>query len=275
MRLRQLATTQAIEFYVPPEVHQSILDTRSKNDKNNLDSRDVIRWLLEQTCLNIEQLQPLHYAQGVDFCRRTHAVLSNPQFLDNDVHRNDMLKDLRDQEHQTLLDLYKPKTKAMPLSAPLYYSPELRGYMKDLKKRKISFDDGGSAVHASALEEVEQEREVAVEVETVREVQKPPKYKALTFTGVHGDIARFAETGIVVLGSKAYMHLASALRMTSIGRRFLPSKIKYVTKLLVSKEFMRTVAVLEDQFLDASFLVSSFYIHSTSSSSSTLPKSSC
>jgi hypothetical protein len=41
MRLRQLATTQAIEFFIPPEVHQSIADLQKKSMKDEIDSLDV------------------------------------------------------------------------------------------------------------------------------------------------------------------------------------------------------------------------------------------
>jgi hypothetical protein len=82
MRLRQLATTQEIVFFAPPEVHQSILDLRKKSSEDKIDSYDVVCWLLEQTCSGIEQLQPLYYSQGIDFCRRTQAALSYPDISD-------------------------------------------------------------------------------------------------------------------------------------------------------------------------------------------------
>jgi len=56
MRLRQLAISQSVIFFAPPEVHQSILNLRGKTGLDHIDSHDVIIWLLEQTCCNIEQL---------------------------------------------------------------------------------------------------------------------------------------------------------------------------------------------------------------------------
>jgi len=41
MRLRQLATTQSIAFFIPPEVHQSIADLRKKSISDKVDSFDV------------------------------------------------------------------------------------------------------------------------------------------------------------------------------------------------------------------------------------------
>ncbi|EHK96031.1 hypothetical protein M7I_8285 [Glarea lozoyensis 74030] len=48
--------------------------------------------------------------------------------------------------------------------------------MKELGIRRKAFQDTGNAVHSSALQEVEQEKEVAFEVETIREVQKQEHY---------------------------------------------------------------------------------------------------
>ena len=62
MRLRLLGKTQSVAFFSPPEVHQSTLDLREAANASiivNLDSFDVIRWLLDQSCNGIEQLESL------------------------------------------------------------------------------------------------------------------------------------------------------------------------------------------------------------------------
>lgn len=41
MRLRQLGTSQSITFFIPPEVHQVILDLRRKSTRDIIDSNDV------------------------------------------------------------------------------------------------------------------------------------------------------------------------------------------------------------------------------------------
>lgn len=77
MRLRRLSTTQSVMFLAPPEVYQSIPDLRTKtfpNRKVSVDSFDVVVWLLENSCANVEQLYPLFIAQGTDFSRRQIAT---------------------------------------------------------------------------------------------------------------------------------------------------------------------------------------------------------
>jgi hypothetical protein len=59
MRLRQLATSQSVVFYAPPEVDRSIRKLCGMGQGDVLSSPHVIRWLLEQTCRGNEQLRSL------------------------------------------------------------------------------------------------------------------------------------------------------------------------------------------------------------------------
>ena len=163
MRLRQLGTSQAVVFFAPPEVHQSILDSCKDKSRDQIDSYDVIYWLLEQTCSGIEQLQPLYFSQGADFCRRVQAALDNQNFLIDPDHRKAYLGSLRQIEQQTLEQLYGLDMKTEPSKTAGKFSPAVSVLMKELKVRRKGFQDTGSAVQGSVLQEVEQEREVAYE----------------------------------------------------------------------------------------------------------------
>jgi hypothetical protein len=124
---------------------------------DSIDSSDMIHWLLEQTCDGIEQLQPLYFSQGVDFCR-TQAASDNPNFL-IDTHQHDILLGvLRHPERQTLAQLYGPSVQSKPPSTSRTWLPEVAAFIKELDTLRKDFQDTGSAVHGSALQEVEQER---------------------------------------------------------------------------------------------------------------------
>ncbi|KAI9733803.1 MAG: hypothetical protein M1818_007070 [Claussenomyces sp. TS43310] len=252
MRLRQLATTQSVVFFAPPEVHQSILDLRKKHAGDAVDSYDVICWLLEQTCDGIEQLQPLYISQGFDFCQRTQAATDNSDFLTDITQREAYLSTLRQNETQTLRQLYEPKIKSMPAKNIASFASEIAGYMKELKSQRKNFQDTGTAVHGSALQEVEQEREVAFEVEAVREIQKPTVFSPLSFSGLHRDIINFVKTGNLVAGSLEYEKAFVALRRTALGRKHGIESKATTSKLYVSREFTRTVLLPQgrshDQF---------------------------
>ncbi|KAH8687808.1 hypothetical protein BGZ60DRAFT_363637 [Tricladium varicosporioides] len=250
MRLRGLGSSQSIVFISPPEVHHSLLDLRGKDPGDRIDSHDVLHWLLEQTCNGVEQLQPLYFSQGADFCRRAQAMVDNNSFLIDSSHREKYLSILRQYESQTLEQLYGPKHKAKAVISPGSLTPQIAAFMKELNNQRKSFQDTGIAVHSSALIEVELEREVAHEVENVREVQKPMHYPPLTFSGLHRDILTFFKTGRLVADSVAYENAFTALRKTCLGRKYGVRHEGTTGKLYVSTEFMRTVKFPTDRHAD-------------------------
>lgn len=231
-----------MRFFVPPGVFQSIIDLRGLPSNAVIDSADVIYWLLVETCSSIEQLQPLYFSQGADFCSRIQAKLDNPDFLSDEQQRETLLKSLRQIELQTLEKMYgisKAKTK-VPKSTTVV-TPELKDFMRELKLNKKSFQDTGNAVHGSALQEVEQEREVAHEVETVREVERPITYKPFGWHGLHRDVELFVRTGRLTADSAGYDLAFAALGRTTIGRKFRINGSATSGRLFVSKQFTRTV----------------------------------
>ena len=243
MRLRQLATSQSIVFFAPPEVHQSILDLRNKSPNDPIDSYDVICWLLQQTCSGIEQIQPLYFSHGVEFCRHQQAAMDNPNYLVQLDQRHAYLSALRQPEQQTLAQLYQPRLKSKPARALRFPSPQIAAFMKELNSRRKGFQDTGNAVHGSALQEVEQEREVAFEVEAVREVQKPVHYSPLSFSGLHKDVRGFVKTGRLAAGYAGYEHAFMTLRRTAVGQKHWISGEATASRFFVSKEFTRTVSM--------------------------------
>lgn len=250
MRLRQLATSQSITFFAPPEVHQSILHLQNKRQGCVLDSHDVVCWLLEQTCDGIEQLQPLYFSQGTDFCHRTQAVIDNADFLSYDAQCDAYVNALRQKEQRTLKQLYEPRTKSKPVVSLECLSPALAGFMKELKIRRKGFQDTGNAVHGSALQEVGQEREVAFGVETIREVQKPVHYSPFPFPGLHPDIVSFVKTGRLFQSSSSYEPLFSAVRRTHLGQRYEIRSDTLTSRVFVSTEFSRTISNLSTRSSD-------------------------
>ena len=241
MRLRQLATSQSVVFFAPPEVHQCILDLRNKKPGDYIDSYDVICWLLKQTCDGIEQLQPLYYSQGADFCRRIEAAYSNPKFLEDTTQREMYVTALRQSEQQTLKQLYEPKTRSKTATKFAPSSPGIAAFWNKLQLLRKGFQDTGNAVHGSALQEVEQEREIAYEVEAVRQVQKPVHFSPHSFSGIHNDIVSFVKTGRLAADSGGYEQAFVTLRRTAVGHRYEVSKDATASKLYVSMEFTRTV----------------------------------
>jgi hypothetical protein len=253
MRLRQLATTQSLSFFAFPETHQSILDVCKMNDKDKIDSSHVVHWLLEQTCRANEQLQNLYISQGVDFCNRTNSEWDNAAFLSNLQERDAYVEVLQRPEQQTLEQLYGKRTDDTQRPSSLRTTfPQIQIFMDELNNQRRDAASKPNALLSSALEEVEQEREVEFQVEEVREVQRPVHHTALTFPGIHPAIFAFVRTGILH-GEEGYEHVFTAMARTSVGKRFSITGMK--SQLFVSAEFMRTIKMGQDGPID-NFLVS-------------------
>ncbi|KAH7082745.1 hypothetical protein BKA63DRAFT_433265 [Paraphoma chrysanthemicola] len=256
MRLRLLGKSQAVTFFSPPEVHQSILDLRKAAKASPfipLSSVDVIRWLLDQSCNAIEQLEPLYFNQGINFLHRAQAKLEYPDYLDDTESRDAYLEVVRSKELQTLQQLYGPKhQQRSPAIKISTFAACLRGFVSDVLQRRKDFQDRGFAVHSSALEEVEQEREVEFEVESVREVQPPVHFKAFKVPKLHQDLENLATTGTMPASSDALQPAIYALQKTDLATKHATiTAANAAARLLVSTQFTRTVSTNEpnDNFL--------------------------
>lgn len=241
MRLRQLAISQSVIFYAPPEVHQSIMNTRIAYRKGPIDSHDVIIWLLEQTCCSVEQLQPLYVSQGLDYCRRRVAAQRYEDTGYDVSASKPYLKVLEQPERYSLEDLYAPdrKIKASPIDSS--GNAEITKHVTRLNHLKSAIRNSGDTVQALAHQEVEQEREVAIEVETVREVKKPRHAQACAQPPLHRDVRIFAETGRFAAGSHAYVQAFVALRNTAVGRRLGIADSATESRLYITQDFKNTV----------------------------------
>ena len=261
MRLRKLGTTQSIVFFAPPEVNQNIIDVIKERrgvdvDAAHLNSSHVVTWLLEQTCSTNSHLQTLYLAQGADYCRRMDAQLRNRNFLTATRDRQSYLDIIRHPERRTLEQLYGLKTNSELWNLTELASTELRGFMEELGRRRGVVGSDSTIPHSSVLDEVEQEREVEFQVEEVRQVQKGPHYKALTFPGLSPAISSFVKTGVLV-GESGYEHVFAALARTGVGKKY---GIKPTSsQLFASTEFMRTIESVKA--VNDDFLVSSSHVY--------------
>jgi len=198
-------------------------------------------------------MQPLYYSQGMDFCRRMQAATDNPDLWTDDATRENYRTAIRSEEQQTLQQLYEPRTKSRPAGVKGFTNTQVAAFARELNSRRLAFQDTGDSVHGSALQEVEQEREVAFEVESVRQVKKPGQYSSHSFPGLHRDLETFARTGHLPADSHACRHFLQLMRHSKLGRKFEVSVNASKSKLLVSTEFERTIKD-ESCFASDSFL---------------------
>lgn len=110
---------------------------------------------------------------------------------------------------------------------------------------ELSKDVGFKMARANSIfsPEVEQEREVQIEVETVREVKKPAHATPLRQQPLQKDVKLFAENGRLIAGSQAYQQAFVALRQTAIGRRLGVTDDAIKSRLFVTQDFSNVVVV--------------------------------
>lgn len=238
MRLRQLRTTQSVTFFAPPEVDMSIRDIcgRQFPIKRRIESPHVIFWLLEQTCRANEDLHPLFRAQGIDFCRRANAVLQNPDFLTSESSRSSLVKVLQQQEHQTLEQLYGGSSHDPLQSLGEMDSPCLQGFVDKLSQRGST-----DAWQQDAFGEIEQQRELEVQLETERHTEKPVHYEAFPFPGLSSTILSFLTTGELDTAAGEVDHAFDYIGQAEVGKKH--GICSTGSKFFVSREFGRTIVL--------------------------------
>ncbi|KAL6891856.1 hypothetical protein GGI43DRAFT_200758 [Trichoderma evansii] len=240
MRLRQLSTTQSVTFFAPPEVDMSIRDIcgRKFPIKYGIESSHVIFWLLEQTCRANEDLHPLFRAQGIDFCRRANAVLQYPEFLTSKSSKSSLVKVLQQQEHQTLEQLYGGSSHDPLQSLGEMCSSRLQGFVD-----KLSQHDSTDAWQEDTFGEVEQERELEVQLETVRHTERPIHYEAFQFPGLSSTILSFLKTGELDIAAGEVDHAFDYIGQMEAGKKH--GICSTGSRFFVSREFSRTIVLYQ------------------------------
>ncbi|GMF76268.1 unnamed protein product [Aspergillus oryzae] len=117
----------------------------------SIDSSDVLSWLINQTCNNNRDLQPLYLSQGIDFCQRMQASIDHKNFLSDSDHRNDYTEHLKRPEQQTLEQLYQPQSHEQcdlmypSTAAATSFTGNLASLMDQLRQRYAQtpvYEDG-------------------------------------------------------------------------------------------------------------------------------------
>lgn len=171
--------------------------------------------------------------------------------MDDDDERSEYVSAIKQNERQTLQQLYGPQKKGKSNNAAtIRGGSSLVPYMKELETRRKGFQDTGAAVHASALQEVEQQRETEYEIELVRQVKRPPPCPPHKFPGLHRDLDNYARTGRIPGGSEWFVPMFRALSRTGLGRKYRVRRDYVGFPLFLSGEFEKTVKVVVESYSD-------------------------
>ncbi|KAJ5405356.1 hypothetical protein N7465_006640 [Penicillium sp. CMV-2018d] len=144
------------------------------------------------------------------------AAVTFNDFLSNVDHRKAYSKYLQQLGQRILEQLYGPRI--------------LRGDEIASQSEKQSSTFWESVV-PSALEEVEQQREIANEAEQERELQRPCFIHALEFLGLHQVIQDFVETGFLSGDDRPVNYVLLSMR-ADVARDIIPEEAELVIPIL-------------------------------------------
>ncbi|GBE85332.1 hypothetical protein SCP_0705190 [Sparassis crispa] len=235
MRMRKLGNGQSVLFLAPPEVDRAIRELSGPKDA--VETIDILRWAMVQTCTYIEH-HVSHWAhQGIGYKKRraawnqfkAHSSASPCGSIQLATSRMPSLRSAwLSPEARPLEEMYGFSagiSNALSINDAMFDDPELRDRFQLF---------GVTSLLDPRMDE-EQEREVSQELEQEREVERPLAAKPATHL-VHSDVKNFVRTGTVRLGP-AFVPLFSPLNSLP----GYPGQHVWSDRILATKDFATTV----------------------------------
>ena len=173
-------------FFAPPEVNNQILLAASKARGAEVDTADVVRWAIAETCASTRSSVPLWASQGLHYQKAQSAWL-------NSSTADIMQKNFSEPQSQTLEEMYGFGASRDPLHEPI---PKTCQRVKQISEIREICKEFGVTTLLAARQQEEQEREVSHEIERERHVERPPKATPHKHT-LSTQLLEFVRTGTV------------------------------------------------------------------------------
>ncbi|KAF2638121.1 hypothetical protein P280DRAFT_91529 [Massarina eburnea CBS 473.64] len=241
MRMRKLGKGQSVVFCISGEIQMKIAESKGKG-KGNIEVTDVLAWVISETWADMRRSIPLWATQGRRF--EDHKNLLNGV----DTTQSQAEKFL-EEEAQSIAYRYRPRV-------PTSFAASFDGW--DMSNPNIALilercQDFQTINFDSATLQEEQERELSPEIEEERQVQRPPSMKPEKHK-LHLDVIALIQTGQQkpVGVSGAYIPAFRDLNDTSAAKYF--DVQKFPTKVLVTRDFVRTVEQPAKSYVSDSYL---------------------
>jgi hypothetical protein len=234
--MRRLGKGQSVKFFAPMDIDRQIKAACKQFGDCPSDSVgviDVLRWVMLETCADLSASVPHWVAQGVDYQNRTCAWQG---FIRFEGDRLDELKEYWLQsEAKTLQEMYGSLPPEKPPSHMVRkHHPEADFSVIERRCNDLGFTR--ESVWRAHLDE-EQEREVDVELEQERQIERPPRVKPARHK-LRGEVRALVERGRITQGTAAFVCLVGALKSQSGASTQINS---WTTKLIATKDFADTV----------------------------------
>lgn len=195
---------------------------------------DILVWSIRETWNMLQRGVQLWATQGRRYekHRRLWNEFTGGQRALDAYHASQFLED----EAQTILERYRPKAPGKKAAA----QDSEPGAVPDPISHRLR-DFGVSSCDGAMLHE-EQERELAPEIETERQTERPPAMAEEPHS-IHPDVAAFATEGTIVPNSKGYRRAFATLSRTRAGSQFGVANLSPVIAptFFATVDFARTV----------------------------------
>jgi hypothetical protein len=196
MRMRQLGHGQSIVFFAPPECDSLIRAAAGGSD--HLTSRDILRWVMQETCDQLHHYIPHWAQQGLLHSRHQIGERSFGESGDAIV----LQEAWRTREGRTLAEMYGRQDKTMNLLHEAQGNEDMAMRLRTLDV--VTMND-------PHLDE-EQERELSHEVEKEQQIERPPKAIPVDPV-VHPDLLQFVKQGHIPQSSLQFPSLMRAVNL--------------------------------------------------------------
>lgn len=237
MRLRKLGFGQSLIFVAPPEVDRSIREMNSRAADAIIETRDIVKWSIEETCRTVE-VDIKHWAsQGLSYEVRQDAW---DQYSGCESKTESTVQALRDgileREAQTLEEMYGIGHRSLSSNI----SPDVRERRRDIARIQSWCEKLGIEMDSLKENRVreEQERELAHEEECEQQVERPPKTEPLKHR-VHRRVKEFVDSGEITSMDTAFLPAFQCLQELGIAKECNTNI--WTKRLLVTKDYMQTV----------------------------------
>ncbi|KZV68204.1 hypothetical protein PENSPDRAFT_754324 [Peniophora sp. CONT] len=195
MRMRKLGYGQSVLILAPGEIDRRIRRVAQLDTNAVVEVRHALQWTMLETCADIAQHIPHWAEQGVDHERRRQGLAMYTEGSNVGVIRDSWLQP----EARTLDQMYGVTVSA-------HETHELWDNVQTHDTLMAHLATMNVKSTGSARLSEEQEREVVLEVERERQVERPPKQEPAVHR-LHRDVLAFARSGQLPSSSSQFISL--------------------------------------------------------------------
>jgi len=256
MRLRRLGDGHSLCFIAPPEVHHNICEMQIETQEE-ITSLTVLAWCIKQTCEALDNARPLRTVHGLEYLRQQGVLneyipssQSSAKIAKQINRKKEFWQEIQEDESQQLSQLYGAHEGRIGAIKKRLDRESTDQIMQHLIRE---FDIMERTAMENTSLDIEQEREIAHEVQRQRHVQRPGKVEALE-PHISRGLETFVSSGtfqdLMAMGTGKERGL-KLFTYTSVKECAQDSKINtQVCSAFVTHDFIFSVDLEQDALLD-------------------------